>query len=156
MSAPELVVVGRVGKSHGLDGSFVVEDASETRELFAVGAKLLVDGGEATVVGSKQARGRPVIRLDRRVARGTLLQVSREALAPTADAEYYVFQLVGLRVEEEGGRELGRVADVAPGVANDVLELDSGLALPMVEDCVLRVDVEGGRILIAPGFIDPG
>jgi len=149
-------VVGRVGKSHGLDGSFVVEDASETRELFAVGAKLLVDGGEATVVGSKQARGRPVIRLDRRVARGTLLQVSREALAPTADAEYYVFQLVGLRVEEEGGRELGRVADVAPGVANDVLELDSGLALPMVEDCVLRVDVEGGRILIAPGFIDPG
>ena len=156
MSAPELVVVGRVGKSHGLDGSFVVEDASETRELFAVGAKLLVDGGEATVVGSKQARGRPVIRLDRCVARGTLLQVSREALAPTADAEYYVFQLVGLRVEEEGGRELGRVADVAPGVANDVLELDSGLALPMVEDCVLRVDVEGGRILIAPGFIDPG
>ena len=156
MSEPELVVVGRVGKSHGLDGSFVVEDASETRELFAVGAKLLVDGGEATVVGSKQARGRPVIRLDRCVARGTLLQVSREALAPTADAEYYVFQLVGLRVEEEGGRELGRVADVAPGVANDVLELDSGLALPMVEDCVLRVDVEGGRILIAPGFIDPG
>ena len=156
MGAPEVVVVGRVGKSHGLDGSFVVEDASETRELFAVGAKLLVDGGEATVVGSKQARGRPVIRLDRCVARGTLLQVSREALAPTADAEYYVFQLVGLRVEEEGGRELGRVADVAPGVANDVLELDSGLALPMVEDCVLRVDVEGGRILIAPGFIDPG
>ena len=156
MSAPELVVVGRVGKSHGLDGSFVVEDASETRELFAVGAKLFVDGGEATVVGSKQARGRPVIRLDRRVARGVTLQVPREALAPTAEGEYYVFQLVGLLVEEEGGRELGRVTEVAPGVANDVLELDSSLALPMVEDCVLRVDVEGGRILIAPGFIDPG
>ena len=69
MSAPELVVVGRVGKSHGLDGSFVVERASETRELFAVGAKLFVEGAEATVVGSRQARGRPVIRLDRRVPR---------------------------------------------------------------------------------------
>ena len=154
MSAPELVVVGRVGKSHGLDGSFVVERASETRELFAVGAKLLADGGEATVVGSRQARGRPVIRLDRRVPRGTPLQVTREALAPTAEGEYYVFQLVGLRVEEDGGGELGHVADVAPGVANDVLELDSGLMLPMVEDCVLEVDVEGGRILIAPGFVD--
>jgi 16S rRNA processing protein RimM len=156
VNEPDIVVVGRVGKSHGLDGSFVVENASETRELFAVGAKLLVEGGDATVVGSKQARGRPVIRLDRRVARGTPLQVRRESLAPTADGEYYVFQLVGLRVEEEGGRELGRVADVSPGVANDVLELDSGLALPMVEDCVLEVDVEGSRILVKPGFSSPG
>ena len=156
MSATDLVTVGRVGKSHGLDGSFVVEDASETRGLFAVGAKLLVEGAEATVVGSKQARGRPVIRLDRRVARGTELQVRREALAPTGEDEYYVFQLVGLRAEEEGGRALGTVTDVSPGVANDVLELDSGLALPMVEDCVLAVDVEGGRIVIAPGFSTPG
>src|SRR5438132_3978992 len=156
VSAPELVVVGRVGKSHGLDGSFVVEEASETRELFAVGAKLVVEGADATVVGSKQARGRPVIRLDRRVARGTPLQVRREALGPTAENEYYVFQLIGLRVEEEGGRELGRVADVSPGIANDVLELDSGLTLPLVEDCVLAVDVKGGRIVIAPGFSAPG
>jgi len=79
---------------------------------------------------------------------------SGQPLAPTAEGEYYVFQLVGLRVEEDGGGELGRVADVLPGVANDVLELDSGLALPMVEDCVLAVDVEAGRILIAPGFVD--
>jgi 16S rRNA processing protein RimM len=156
VSEPDAVVVGRVGKSHGLDGSFVVEDASETRELFAVGAKLLVEGVEATVVGSKQARGRPVIRLDRRAARGAPLQIRRDSLAPTADDEYYVFELVGLRVEEEGGRELGRVADVAPGVANDVLELDSGLMLPMVQECVLEVDVKGGRILVASGFSDHG
>jgi 16S rRNA processing protein RimM len=153
---PELVLIGRVGKSHGLDGSFVVEDASETEELFAVGAKLLVEGDDATVVGSKRARGRPVIRLDRRVQRGQPLAVRREALAPTAEGEYYVFQLVGLRVEEEGGAVLGTVTDVAPGVANDVLELNSGLALPMVEECILAVDLPRGRILIAPGFSDHG
>jgi 16S rRNA processing protein RimM len=156
VSAPETVVVGRVGKSHGLDGSFVVEDASETRGLFAVGAKLLVDGEEATVAGSKQARGRPVIRLDRRVPRGAALQVPRSALAATAEDEYYVFQLVGLAVQEEGGRVLGTVTDVAPGVANDVLELDSGLLLPMVEECVLSVDLDAQRIVVAPGFSGPG
>ncbi len=156
MSGPETVVVGRVGKSHGLDGSFVVEDASESRELFAVGAKLLAEGEEATVLGSKQARGRPVIRLDRRVPRGTPLQVPRSALAETAEGEYYVFQLVGLRVEEDGGAVLGTVTDVAPGVTNDVLELDSGLFLPMVEECVRSVDLEAGRILVAPGFSDAG
>jgi 16S rRNA processing protein RimM len=150
------VVIGRVGKSHGLDGSFVVEGASEARELFASGAKLLVDGEEATVVASKQARGRPVIRLDRRVARGAVLAVPRSALAPTGDDEYYVFQLVGLEVVEQGGRVLGIVTDVAPGVANDVLELDSGLLLPMVEDCVLAVDLEGRKIIVAPGFLNAG
>ena len=76
--------------------------------------------------------------------------------SPTAEGEYYVFELVGLRVEEDGGAFLGTVTDVAPGVANDVLELDSGLALPMVEDCVLGVDMETGRIVVAPGFWNPG
>jgi 16S rRNA processing protein RimM len=156
VDATETVVVGRVGKSHGLDGSFVVEHASETRELFAVGATLIADGEPAEVVASKQARGRPVIRLARRVARGTELRVRVDALSPTGEDEYYVFQLVGLRVEQEGGAVLGTVVDVAPGVANDVLQLDSGIALPMVEDCVLGVDLDEGRILIAPGFVDPG
>jgi 16S rRNA processing protein RimM len=146
------VVVGRVGKSHGLDGSFVVEDASDAPERFEVGAELVVEGEPATVLGRRQARGRPVIRLDRRVPRGAALEVPREALAPPGADEYYVFQLVGLRVEEEGGEPLGTVADVIPGVANDVLELDTGLALPMVEDCVLEVDLEDGRIVVAKGF----
>jgi 16S rRNA processing protein RimM len=155
-SSPDTVLVGRVGKSHGLDGSFVVEDASETRELFAVGAKLLLDGQEVTVAGSKQARGRPVIRLESRPARGKELRVPRSALAPTSDDEYYVFQLVGLEVREESGAILGTVTDVAPGVANDVLELDSGLLLPMVEECVLSVDLAARRILVAPGFSNAG
>jgi 16S rRNA processing protein RimM len=153
---PDAVVIGRVGKSHGLDGSFVVEGASDTREFFAVGAKLLAGGAEATVVSARQARGRPVIRLDRRVERGAVLAVPRSALAPTAEDEYYVFELVGLEVAEEGGAVLGTVVDVAPGVANDVLELDSGRLLPMVEECVLSIDIGVGRIVVAPGFADAG
>lgn len=156
MSAADLVVIGRVGKPHGLDGSFVVEDASDTRGFFGVGARLVVDGEEAEVLGSKQARGRPVIRLDRRVPRGSVLTVPATALPETAEDEYYVFQLVGLEVREEGGRVLGTVADVAPGVANDVLELDSGLMLPMVEECVLSVDLDSRQIVVAPGFSGAG
>jgi 16S rRNA processing protein RimM len=154
VSDPDRVTVGRVGKSHGLDGSFVVEDASESPERFRVGADLYV-GGEAKavkVLDSKQAKGRPVIRLDRRVERGAALEVPREALEEPGEDEFYVFQLIGLRVEEEGGRPLGTVTDVAPGVANDVLELDTALRLPMVEDCVLEVDLGGGKIVVASGF----
>jgi ribosomal 30S subunit maturation factor RimM len=48
-----LVQVGRVGRPHGLDGSFVVEQASEEAERFAPGARVLVDGEAATVAESK-------------------------------------------------------------------------------------------------------
>jgi 16S rRNA processing protein RimM len=153
-SSIELVTVGRVGKRHGLDGSFFVENASEDPERFAVGAALFVDGEAARVESSKRSGGRPVIRLDREAPRGATLAVPRESLPPTGENEYYAFELVGLEVAEEGGRTLGRVAQVAPGVANDVLELDSGVALPLVEDCVRQVDLERGRILVATGFAD--
>jgi len=151
----DTVAVGRVGKPHGLDGSFFVDDASDEPERFATDAELVVGGQQARIIASKRARGRPVIRLDRRVERGAVLEVPRTALAPPGEGEYYVFQLVGLDVVEDGGRPLGRVVDVAPGLANDVLELDSGLALPMVEDCVRAVDLDESRIVVARGYADP-
>jgi 16S rRNA processing protein RimM len=141
-----------VGKPHGLDGSFVVEQASEDPERFAPGATLLAGGEPVEVVERKRAGGRLVVRLDRPVARGAELQVRRGDLPEPEPGTYYAFQLVGLVVEEEGGRTLGTVTDVAPGVANDVLELDSGLALPMVEACVREVDLARRRILVSPGF----
>ena len=153
---PDFVEVGRVGRPHGLDGSFVVEDASEDPKRFEVGAELWIDGEAARVVASKRAGGRPVIALDREVPRGSVLEVPAAALPQPGEDAYYVFQLVGLAVEEEGGRGLGRVRAVEPGVANDVLELDSGLALPLHEACVLEVDVAGGRIVVARGFADAG
>ena len=152
----DLVPIGRVGKPHGLDGSFFVEGSSEREGAFARGATVYVDGEPAEIVGSRRgAGGRPVIRLDRRVERGAALAVPRAELPELEEDAYYVFQLVGLVVEEEGGRVLGRVRDVVDYPANDVLELDSGAFLPLVEACVRQVDVEGGRIVVSTGFADP-
>ncbi|HVA31505.1 MAG TPA: ribosome maturation factor RimM [Gaiellaceae bacterium] len=155
-SEPDLIPVGRVGRPHGIDGSFFVEGPSDRPERFARGATLYVDGEPSEVVSSKRGSGnRPVIKLDRHVERGTALAVPREALPPLDDDEYYSFQLVGLVVEEEGGRILGRVREVLDYPANDVLELDSGTLLPLVEACVLQVDLGGGRIIVSAGFADP-
>jgi 16S rRNA processing protein RimM len=149
------VVVGRVGRPHGLDGSFVVENASDDQRWFRVGARLLVGDGELEVVGARKAGGRPVIRLAGEVPRGAQLEVARDVLPPTGEDEYYAFELVGLEVVEED-RLLGRVKAVLPGIANDSIELDDGRLLPLVGDCVLNIDLGIGRILVAPGFSDPG
>ena len=154
----DVVPVGRVGKPHGLDGGFFVDDASERQDVFAEGATLYAGDEPATVVAARHGSGgRPVIRLDRHVERGTELAVARETLPQLDDEdEFYVFQLVGLSVEEEqSGRLLGRVREVLEYPGNDVLELDSGASLPLVEACVRQVDLAGGRIVVAAGFADP-
>jgi 16S rRNA processing protein RimM len=152
-----LIPVGRVGRPHGTDGAFVVEEGSEDPRRFAVGAALLVDGEAAQVVVSRRVgKGRVAIRLDRPVERGSVLAVRRDDLEPLGEDAYYVSDLVGLEVVEEGGEPLGVVRDVLPGPANDALELSSGLLLPLVEDCVLEVDLSARRVLVAAGFRGDG
>lgn len=150
------VSVGRVGRPHGLRGDFVVERPSESPERFAVGARVYANREPAEVIASKRSGGRLVVKLDRDVPRGSELELPESELPPPDPDSYYAFQLRGLAVAEQGGRDLGRVEEIEPGVANDVLRLDSGIALPLVEACVLEVDLEGGRIVIAPGFAGEG
>lgn len=149
------VRIGRVGRPHGLDGSFFVEQPSDDDRWWRVGSRFQAGAEEVEVVATRRSSGRPVLRLDRAVPRGASLEVERAQLPATGEGEFYVFELIGLRVVEEGGRELGRVAAVTPGIANDVLELAEGIVLPMVEDCVRAVDLAEGQIVVAAGFADP-
>jgi len=148
------VPVGRVGRPHGLDGAFVVEHGSDDPARYAVGSVLYVDGVAAKVVVCRRVgRGRPAIRLDRPVERGSTLTVPRSALPELPEGEFYAFELVGLRVEEVGGRQCGIVKDLLPGPANDNLELEDGTLVPMIEDAINAIDVPGGVVLLNPGFI---
>ena len=148
------VVIGKVGRPHGIDGAFFVEQPSADPRWWKTGATFLAGGTPVAVVAHRTSSGRPVIKVDPPVERGALLEVERDSLPPTGEDEWYAFELVGLSVVEETGRELGRVQAVNQGVANDVLELDSGVLLPMVEDCVRSVDTSRARITVAAGFAE--
>jgi 16S rRNA processing protein RimM len=146
------VPIGKVGRPHGIDGAFFVEQPSDDDRWWKTGARFFAGGVGVEVVAHRRSSGRPVIKVEPSVERGTILEVERDQLPPTGEDEYYAFELVGLEVVEESGRALGTVKAVTPGVANDVLELDGDVLLPMVEDCILRVDLGGRRIVVADGF----
>jgi 16S rRNA processing protein RimM len=150
----DLIEVGRVGRPHGLDGAFVVERPSDDPGRFRPGAKVWVAGEPAEVVLSRRVGGRRLaIKLDRPAARGDRLTVPR-AMLPTPEPDhFYVFQLVGLEVAAPDGRPLGRVVDVLPGPANDNLVLEGGALVPMIEDAIVEVDLDAGRIVLNPDFI---
>ena len=147
--------VGRVGRPHGLDGAFVVEQGSDDGSRYAVGATLHVDGAPAVVVAltpcRRVAAGRSAS--TGRVERGRSSRCAATSCRRSTADEFYAFQLVGLAVEEEGGRRLGIVREVLPGAANDNLELDDGTLVPMIEDAIAAIDPDSGRILLNPGFI---
>jgi 16S rRNA processing protein RimM len=146
------VQIGKVGKPHGIDGAFFIEQPSADERWWKVGSTFLAGGAPVEVVAARRSSGRPVVKLDRAVERGALIEVERDALPPTEADEYYAFELIGLPVVEENGRELGSVRAVTTGIANDVLELDTGVLLPMIEDCIQDVDLAAGRIVVAEGF----
>lgn len=154
MTEDRLVPIGRVGRPHGLDGAFVVEQASADERRWQVGATLLVDGEPATITATRRVGGRRrAIALDRRAERGATLSVRMSELPVPAPDSYYAFQLVGLAVVEEGGREFGHVVEVVPGVANDNLELGNGTLVPLIEDAIHAIDVDAGRIVLVRGFL---
>ena len=154
MSNDQLVPIGRVGRPHGLDGAFVVEHASDDERRWQVGATVLVEGEPATItIARRVGGGKRAIRLDRDVERGAGLAIPSSELPATGPDSYYAFQLVGLAVVEEGGRDLGDVAEVVPGVANDNLELSDGTLVPLIEDAVRAIDLEAGRVVVVRGFL---
>ena len=148
------VQIGKVGKPHGIDGAFFVEQPSADERWWKTGATFLAAGRPVEVVAHRRSSGRPVIKVEPPAERGALLEVEQAALPATEEDEYYAFELVGLDVVEESGRALGTVKAVTTGIANDVLELDSGVLLPMVEDCVRSIDLDARRIRVAEGFAE--
>ena len=78
----------------------------------------------------------------------------RAALPPLPEGEFYAFELIGLRVEVDGGRVLGIISEVLPAPANDNLELDDGTLVPMIEDAIRSIDPAAGVVLLNPGFMD--
>ena len=110
-----LVSVGRVGRPHGLDGSFVVERPSENEQLFDPGATLYADGTPVTVAARKRSGGRLVIRLEQR--RGARSRARRAALGPARAGGGQLLRLpaAGPGGRRRGRRRLGAVQEVASG-----------------------------------------
>lgn len=146
-----LVTAGRVGRPHGLDGSFAV---LEPKHDLARGTELTVAGATHTVARRAGTDARPLVRLsgvdDREAAaslRGEPLLVS-EAQAPLGEGEWLAVELIGCEIDG-----LGAVVRVIPGPSCDVLELDEGTLVPLIGDAVRSVDVQARQIEVDRRFL---
>jgi 16S rRNA processing protein RimM len=171
------VLVGRIGKAHGIRGDVTVDvRTDEPERRFAPDAVLRVEaprGSTSTLRSVRVERARwhssrlLVVfaeipdRTAAEAARGLLLYADVPAdESPEDPDEFYDHQLVGLAAYDVDGRALGEVTGLVHG-AQDLLTIRTpdgrDTLVPFVAALVPEVDVAGGRLVVAdrPGLVTP-
>lgn len=169
------IIVGRIRKAHGVRGEVVVEPLTDDPDgVFAAGRRLVPGttggdpargGAELHIESASPFKGGFIVRFleigDRTTAdawRGRFLLVPSDELAPLAESEVYVHDLVGMRVELASGDVVGAVTDtyeLPQGLALDVSR-DGGSVVIPYDRVVTAVDRERRVIRIdpPPGLLD--
>ncbi|HVC39594.1 MAG TPA: ribosome maturation factor RimM [Candidatus Dormibacteraeota bacterium] len=163
---PEWIRVARVLGPHGLSGELTVELLGGEPGRLRSGMELRGPRG-ALRLESVRGRGAHLICrfagvTDRSGAAdlsGGYLELEASQLRPLPAGEFFHFQLVGLEVEDPGGRSRGELVDVEAYPAHDVYVVRSGgaeLRVPAVRAAVLGIDLARGRITVAEPYLEAG
>lgn len=167
-----LVVVGRIGKPHGIRGELTVEVRTDAPDIrFAPGSVLATDParvGPITVEAVRWHSGRLLLRVEG-VADRTAAEALRGVVVssdvpddevPDDPEEFFDHQLRGLQVVTVDGDVLGTVDDVVHLPSQDLLAVarpgGRELLVPFVAEIVPEIDVDAGRVVVAlpPGLLD--
>jgi 16S rRNA processing protein RimM len=157
------VPAGRVGRPHGLDGSFYVTGA--VARLLLLGSTVQVAGREAEIVRRAGTVQRPILRLagveDRAAAqdlRGEELTVREGELPSLGEGEWWAHELTGC-VVRDGDHEVGVVTGLLELPSCEALEVRRSdapgtLLVPLVKDAIRAVATERRAIDIDLGFLE--
>lgn len=159
------LVVGRIGRPHGVRGDVTVEVRTDDPELrFAPGVSLTTDPaarGPLLIESSRWNKGVLLLRLagvtDRDAAeelRGTMLVIDSADVATSDDPdEFHDHQLIGLSVVTVAGEPVGEVTDVLHHGQDLLVVRRSGqedALIPFVRALVPDVDLQGGKLVVDP------
>jgi 16S rRNA processing protein RimM len=155
------IEAGRVGRPHGLDGSFHVKHADA--RLLEGAEELWVRGRPLRVERRAGTPERPILRLagysGREAAQallGAALSVPADRAPALEEGEYWAHELAGCAVWD-GERRVGEVRRMVPLPSCEALEVELAgggeLLVPMVRDAIRSVDVAGRRVDVDLAFL---
>lgn len=167
----DILKVGIVASTHGLRGEVKVFPTTDDPKRFKRLKEVILDTGKEQIVleieGVKFFKQMVILKFkgidnidDVQRYRQKSLYVTRKNAVRLSRDEYFIADLLGLKVLDEDGAEIGVLKNVITTGANDVYEISLSdgrdLLLPAIKQCVLEVDVEAGyiRIHILDGLLD--
>jgi 16S rRNA processing protein RimM len=161
-----MLLVGEIGKPHGIRGEVYVTPISDDPRRFTPGSTLVHEArGEVVVEAARQHHDRLLVRFAGVDARASAAQLRGALYVRAADTrelrgdEFWEHEVIGCVVWDAEGARVGEVADVVPGPAQDLLRVATPRGerlVPMVAAIVLAIDVEDRRVVIDPpaGLLD--
>ncbi len=153
------VTIGKVGAAHGIHGEMRIIPLTDFTDRFA-GMKEVMVGDELLHIESCKYHNQFVllkfreypVREDAMRLTGRMLTVDRSEAAPLEEGEFYTFDIIGLKVLDENGAELGTVENVLRTGSNDVYQArrkdGSELLIPALKAVVRKIDVAGGIMIV--------
>ena len=167
----DLLQVGIITSTHGVRGEVKVYPTTDDPRRFRRLKEVVLDTGREKlnleIEGVKFFKQFVILKFkgldninDIEKYRQKSLYVTRKNAVRLQRDEYFIADLIGLKVQDEDGKELGTVKDVIETGANDVYEVEmadgKSLLLPAIKQCILNVDVENGRmqVHVLEGLLD--
>jgi 16S rRNA processing protein RimM len=159
---PVQLPAGRIGRPHGLDGSFYVTGARP--RLLSLGTEVTVAGRTAAIVRRAGTDARPIVRLqgiaeraDAEALRGMELTVEADEAPQLGEGEWWAHELEGCDVFD-GEERVGVVTRLIELPSCEALEVapvygDEQLLVPMVKDAVRRIEPAARRIEVSLDFL---
>ena len=167
----DLLQVGIITSTHGVRGEVKVYPTTDDPRRFRRLKEVVLDTGREKlnleIEGVKFFKQFVILKFkgldninDIEKYRQKSLYVTRKNAVRLQRDEYFIADLIGLKVQDEDGKELGTVKDVIETGANDVYEVEMAdgrsLLLPAIKQCILNVDVENGtmQVHVLEGLLD--
>lgn len=159
----DLLEVGKIVNTHGLRGEVKVVPWTDYPKVFEdidfVYVKKKSEYERLDVKGIKYQKNNLIVRFsqitDINMAekyKNQVIYAEREILGELPEGVYYIADLIGLDIVTEDGEKIGTVSDVFNTGSNDIYEVKregkKNLLLPVIDDVVLNIDVDGGKITV--------
>ncbi|MBE5939940.1 MAG: ribosome maturation factor RimM [Lachnospiraceae bacterium] len=172
MDKESMLRVGVISSTHGIRGEVKVYPTTDDVNRFKVLKEAYIDMGRelvpVKVTGCKFFKNMVILKFkdidninDVEKYKSHDLLVTREHAVPLEEGEYFIVDLIGLKVLTDEDEEFGELIDVMETGANDVYivkQYSTGkeVLLPVIDQCVLDVNIEEGfvKVHIMDGLLD--
>lgn len=159
----DLLQIGVITTTHGVRGEVKVFPTTDDPMRFKKLKQVILDTGkeqiELEVAGARFFKNLVILKFkgidninDVEQYRQKSLYVTRENAVSLGENEYFIADLIGLKVVSDEGEELGTLSDVLQTGANDVYvvskENTPDLLIPAIRDCIRQVDIESGTMQV--------
>lgn len=154
----EKIKVGKIVNAVGLKGEVKVYNYSDSSEIYEITPEMYVGSELLQIENVRLQKNMVILKLEgindrnaAEAAKGRDIFITEDDLPELEDGEYYVRDLIGMTVEEDGN-VLGKVTDVLQNTAQDVFEVErkngKQLLIPRVDEFVLDIDLDTRKIKV--------